>query len=252
VPATEDLPPDMVAGRTADAAAAAAIANDPRWSLLDSAPLSPGSVPPTGRSGGPSVDEAADRHGPGYRPGRRLADLIRLRDRTCRWPGCRMPAARCDIDHTIPHPTGLTTVCNLGCLCRHHHLLKHRAGWKVAQQPGGVFVFTAPSGHTYTTRPEALPGLDAAPPPTWEAVPPPSAGRVPRSAMRRTGAGWGAPQPTRPRPIPFRAPHRSASPTIPRRSSEVPPQPAPASTSTPPSADVTPAICSRVNRSCSS
>ncbi|PRC45407.1 HNH endonuclease, partial [Mycobacterium sp. ITM-2017-0098] len=37
-----------------------------------------------------------------YRPSAALARYIRCRDLTCRFPGCTVPAARCDIDHTEP------------------------------------------------------------------------------------------------------------------------------------------------------
>lgn len=57
-----------------------------------------------------------------YRP-RRLLDLaVRARDRTCCFPGCRQPAHRCDLDHTVAHDRGGPTAPgNLGPLCRHHH-----------------------------------------------------------------------------------------------------------------------------------
>ncbi|RAU90166.1 13E12 repeat family protein, partial [Mycolicibacter senuensis] len=35
---------------------------------------------------------------PGYVPSKALADFVRCRDLTCRWPGCDRPAADCDID----------------------------------------------------------------------------------------------------------------------------------------------------------
>ncbi|MFZ1288422.1 MAG: HNH endonuclease signature motif containing protein, partial [Candidatus Phosphoribacter sp.] len=50
-----------------------------------------------------------------YRPGAELARLVRARDGTCRFPGCGMPAERCDIDHAIPFPHGPTDVRNLHC-----------------------------------------------------------------------------------------------------------------------------------------
>ena len=37
-----------------------------------------------------------------YRPGAALARWIRLRDLTCRAPGCAVPAEQCDIDHIDP------------------------------------------------------------------------------------------------------------------------------------------------------
>jgi hypothetical protein len=38
----------------------------------------------------------------GYVPSKALADFVRCRDLTCRWPGCDRPALHCDLDHTIP------------------------------------------------------------------------------------------------------------------------------------------------------
>ncbi|ORW07537.1 HNH endonuclease signature motif containing protein, partial [Mycolicibacter longobardus] len=43
---------------------------------------------------------------PGYVPSKALADFVRCRDLTCRWPGCDRPAVDCDIDHTIPRGDG--------------------------------------------------------------------------------------------------------------------------------------------------
>ncbi|MDT5015033.1 MAG: hypothetical protein QOD39_1193, partial [Mycobacterium sp.] len=37
---------------------------------------------------------------PHYRPSAGLAQFVRLRDLFCRFPGCDVPADRCDIDHT--------------------------------------------------------------------------------------------------------------------------------------------------------
>ena len=61
---------------------------------------------------------------PRYVPSRKLADFVRCRDLTCRFPGCDRPATNCDIDHTVPYPVGPTHPSNLKCLCRFHHLLK--------------------------------------------------------------------------------------------------------------------------------
>jgi hypothetical protein len=43
---------------------------------------------------------------PGYRPSNVIGDCIRARNRTCTFPGCRRPAAACDLDHTIPYHQG--------------------------------------------------------------------------------------------------------------------------------------------------
>ncbi|TDH51383.1 HNH endonuclease [Mycobacterium eburneum] len=93
----------------------------------------------------------------GYRPSTALAEFVRLRDLTCRFPGCDEPAIRCDIDHTVPHPLGPTHPSNLKLLCRFHHLLKTfytgLGGWADRQLPDGTVVWTSPSGRTYTTSP---------------------------------------------------------------------------------------------------
>ncbi|WP_457146346.1 HNH endonuclease signature motif containing protein [Mycobacterium sp. URHB0021] len=92
---------------------------------------------------------------PRYRPSAGLADFIRWRDLTCRWPGCDKPAERCDIDHTVPYPAGPTHASGLKLYCRTDHLIKTffsgPGGWKDQQLPDGTVIFTSPSGHTYAT-----------------------------------------------------------------------------------------------------
>lgn len=92
-----------------------------------------------------------------YRPSAALARFIRCRDMTCRFPGCDAAAELCDLDHTIAYPFGPTHPSNLKCLCRKHHLLKTfwdgPRGWRDRQLPDGTVIWTAPTGHTYTTRP---------------------------------------------------------------------------------------------------
>ncbi|MGA8546586.1 MAG: HNH endonuclease signature motif containing protein [Mycobacterium sp.] len=93
----------------------------------------------------------------GYRPSAALAEFVRLRDVTCRFPGCDEPAQVCDIDHTVPFPLGPTHPSNCKLLCRYHHLLKTFytgiGGWNDRQLPDGTVVWTSPTGHTYTTKP---------------------------------------------------------------------------------------------------
>jgi Domain of unknown function (DUF222) len=94
---------------------------------------------------------------PHYRPSRALADFVRCRDLTCRWPGCDKPAYGCDIDHTVPWPVGPTHASNIKCYCRFHHLLKtfycELGGWRERQLPDATLILTAPTGHTYPTKP---------------------------------------------------------------------------------------------------
>ncbi len=96
-----------------------------------------------------------------YAPPAPLADHVRARDRTCRFPTCRQPARSADLDHTVPYPTGPTSDTNLAVLCRHHHRLKHRAGWMVTQEAGAALGWTTPTGHGHVTRPPTF-GVDAA------------------------------------------------------------------------------------------
>ncbi|WP_066463943.1 HNH endonuclease signature motif containing protein [Sanguibacter suarezii] len=111
------------------------------------------------------------------------ADLkawLRLRDATCRFPGCARRATRCDLDHVTDWAHGGTTdQTNLIHLCRTHHRLRHTTRWKAqlttaplataplaatpraASPPDGPrsasVRWTAPSGRTYTTT-DALTG----------------------------------------------------------------------------------------------
>jgi hypothetical protein len=95
-----------------------------------------------------------------YRPSRALADFVRCRDLTCRWPGCDKPAYDCDVDHTVAWPVGPTHASNIKCYCRFHHLLKTFycgvGGWRERQLPDGTLIVTAPTGHTYLTKPGSL------------------------------------------------------------------------------------------------
>lgn len=104
---------------------------------------------------------------PRYRPSAALQRFVRCRDLTCRFPGCDAPAEVCDIDHAIAYPLGPTHPSNLRCLCRKHHLLVTfwggEGGWQDTQRSDGTIVWTAPTGHTYTTYPGArmfFPGWD--------------------------------------------------------------------------------------------
>lgn len=91
----------------------------------------------------------------GYRPSAGLARMITAREPTCRFPGCTVPAALCDLDHAVPWPAPPgTTPENLGPLCRRHHRLKTHLGHQLATdltpdgQPVG-WTWTLPSGLTH-------------------------------------------------------------------------------------------------------
>jgi len=99
---------------------------------------------------GPDVPRRT-QHGPAPAA---LADYVRARDKTWRFPGCRKPAKQCDIDHLTPFPQGPTDQTNPGTLCRRHHRLKHTAGWTVTRGADGTFRWRSPTGKEYETRPE--------------------------------------------------------------------------------------------------
>ena len=89
-----------------------------------------------------------------YQPSPALRHLIKTRDRSCAFPGCRRPARRCDDDHTIPHDQGgRTCECNLAPLCRRHHAAKQAPGWHLQQTQPGTLTWTTPSGRTITVTP---------------------------------------------------------------------------------------------------
>jgi Domain of unknown function (DUF222) len=152
--------------------------------LAGSAKLLPLEVPP-------------DMVEPGYRPSAGLAAFIRWRDLTCRWPGCDRPAQRCDIDHTVPWPLGPTHPSDNKCYCRIHHLIKTFlagiGGWSDQQLADGTVIFTAPTGHIYTTQPHGAAMYPALAQSTGElpippAVAPPDADRsvmMPRRKQTR-------------------------------------------------------------------
>jgi hypothetical protein len=80
------------------------------------------------------------------------------RDARCRFPGCTVPADRCELDHIInspftdPDSDGPTSIRNCACLCRTHHQLKTRKIWKVHTPDDGITLHWAgPAGVTATT-----------------------------------------------------------------------------------------------------
>jgi hypothetical protein len=98
----------------------------------------------------PTSGELLDIGRKSYRPSQHLVDFLIARDRTCRFPGCRYPAHRSDIDHVTPWDDGgKTTPENLGSLCRRHHRLKTHGGWKVTSASDGSCEWISPNGKHY-------------------------------------------------------------------------------------------------------
>jgi hypothetical protein len=111
----------------------------------------------------PQTGEVVDLTHRRYTPPAALATFIKVRDRTCKYPGCVRRARQCDIDHRTPWPAGPTCDDNCACLCRRHHRAKHDGGWKLAMIKPGWFEWTSPLGFTHTVKPD--PVADPEPPP---------------------------------------------------------------------------------------
>ncbi|MPV87084.1 DUF222 domain-containing protein, partial [Georgenia ruanii] len=104
-----------------------------------------------------------------YRPGAVLARTVVARDVTCTYIGCRVPAWRCDLDHTPEYDPSRaasevqTRLDTLYSRCRSHHGAKTTKAWRTHRDPAtGDSVWIAPTGHTYRREVNKPPG--AAPP----------------------------------------------------------------------------------------
>ncbi|WP_249353985.1 HNH endonuclease signature motif containing protein [Microbacterium sp. 2FI] len=92
-----------------------------------------------------------------YAPPASLRRLVKWRADRCMAPGCGVPAARCDTDHTLAwEHGGSTSLENLAPICRGHHMVKHHGGWRVEQVAGsgGSLRWTSPAGRSYVVAPE--------------------------------------------------------------------------------------------------
>jgi Domain of unknown function (DUF222) len=89
-----------------------------------------------------------------YRTPADLKRWLRVRDETCRFPGCSRRAARCEIDHSLDwDDDGRTAFDNLAHVCPAHHHLKHETSWSVRHLASGTLEWTSPTGRRHTTRP---------------------------------------------------------------------------------------------------
>ncbi len=166
----------MTAHTAREIAAAAVDAPAIRWCVTvtgeDGIPIGHGCARPVRPGRRPGVTQTGDwafdvklralataecgheRESPNYRPSPSLWHLIQIRNQRCTHAGCRMPAGKCDDDHTLPYEKGgRTCECNLAPLCRHHHRVKQLQGWRLEQPEPGVLAWVTPSGWTYLTGP---------------------------------------------------------------------------------------------------
>jgi hypothetical protein len=87
-----------------------------------------------------------------------------LRDRHCRFRGCRRTVDWCEVHHITHRSQGGTDrVDNCVLLCAYHHHVLHRPGWSAHLEPDGTLVVADPRSRSWATRP---PGPGNGPPPT--------------------------------------------------------------------------------------
>ena len=92
-----------------------------------------------------------------YKVPKDLKRYLRVRDETCRWPGCRRAAAHSDLDHTVDWQfEGLTAHDNLAHLCPADHALKSETRWSYAHLPDGTLEWTSPTGRTFFSEPATI------------------------------------------------------------------------------------------------
>jgi uncharacterized membrane protein YgcG len=95
-----------------------------------------------------------------YRPGARVAAFVRAAYRTCTFPNCDVPAARCQIDHLVPFDHddpergGWTIVTNLQPVCVFHHQAKTSGAWSAVMLAGGAILWSNSLGLRRVTVPE--------------------------------------------------------------------------------------------------
>ncbi|GAA2146105.1 hypothetical protein GCM10009844_21750 [Nocardioides koreensis] len=95
----------------------------------------------------------------------RLADYLRLRDRTCRTPWCDAPIRHLDHaeDHAHGGPTDAVDGQGLCETCNH---AKQARGWTARPRPGPRHTTetTTPTGHRYRSTAPPTPGWTRRPP----------------------------------------------------------------------------------------
>ncbi|WP_027019005.1 HNH endonuclease signature motif containing protein [Corynebacterium sputi] len=110
----------------------------------------------------------ADSATEGYRPTAAQTAFVVGRDGTCMFPGCDIPANRCQLDHISPYdhddPSsgGPTDTENLHALCQRHHNLKTDKHFDVMRFSDGTEYWTCTNTGTTTysasTGPASGPG----------------------------------------------------------------------------------------------
>ena len=86
-----------------------------------------------------------------------MAEQVKVRDGTCRAPGCEIPADNADLDHSEEWKPGgaggPTAETNLAAVHRGHHNLKTSGFWDSDQKPDGTLHWTTATGRSVITYP---------------------------------------------------------------------------------------------------
>lgn len=94
-----------------------------------------------------------------YRPSQALRDHLLGKHPTCSFPGCSVPAERCDVDHARPFEHGgPTDQHNCGPPCRRHHRAKTVGGFGLTRAADGSATWTTRAGRSRTEPPVRLAG----------------------------------------------------------------------------------------------
>jgi len=88
-----------------------------------------------------------------------LRRALHHRDRTCRFPGCRVRTGQ---GHHVRHWAngGPTTLANLVLLCRRHHRAVHEEGYQITSELDGTLRFRRPDGRPLPEVPPNAPVSD--------------------------------------------------------------------------------------------
>ncbi|MBV8195036.1 MAG: DUF222 domain-containing protein [Candidatus Dormibacteraeota bacterium] len=88
----------------------------------------------------------------------RLRRALQLRDGSCRYPGCRVPAIDCDGHHIVAWiDGGKTTLRNAISLCAFHHQRHHEGAFKIVGRDADRVEFQTPTGEFICPNTHPLP-----------------------------------------------------------------------------------------------
>ncbi|MCC7077587.1 MAG: DUF222 domain-containing protein [Acidimicrobiia bacterium] len=86
-----------------------------------------------------------------------MSRIIRIRDVTCRWPGCER-TSRLHVHHVVHWANGgPTTTANCTTLCPRHHRMVHEAGYRIEGNADTELTFRRPDGTIVDIRPPPPP-----------------------------------------------------------------------------------------------